>query len=531
MAAIIRIWTCILLVAGLAQAGGPIRLKTRTLDPVEDRNEYRAGPLKSRRPGWSHFLLQFRQPPTAGQIEQIRQRGGLVTSRIPDDAVMVAGPDELDFEGLDLRWAGRLRDVDKLSPELSMAAEMLDMPEAAAYVVEFHPDVDMEEARRLVEEHLLTILDNRDLLPHQLLVEGFYDQIAGLAEWDEVAYVFPASEELRDGVPVVGCPGAVLSEGPVGQYVKVGQGWPSANGNGVELQWILDNSPGSITVDATRSEVVRALNEWARYAKLSFVPGSRDGKRTIEILFARGYHGDPYPFDGPGKVLAHTFYPAPPNPEPIAGDMHLDADESWKIGATVDLYTVVLHELGHALGLGHSDRPGSVMYPYYRMTTGLAADDIAGIQDLYGAREADTAPPSAPSDPPVSDPPPSDPPKTDPPKSDPPLQPPQPPKNDPPPAQPPAKPDTVAPSLTITYPGSSMASTSGSSITLRGAASDNVGVAAVRWTNASGGSGDATGTAFWTAAVPLQKGNNAITVRAYDSAGNSSWRSVTVVRR
>ena len=33
-----------------------------------------------------------------------------------------------------------------------------------------------------------------------------------------------------------------------------------------------------------------------------------------------------------GGVLAHTFYPAAPNPEPIAGDMHLDNDENWNAG-------------------------------------------------------------------------------------------------------------------------------------------------------------------------------------------------------
>ena len=35
-----------------------------------------------------------------------------------------------------------------------------------------------------------------------------------------------------------------------------------------------------------------------------------DASRNLHILFAEGAHGDAYPFDGRGKALAHTFYPA-----------------------------------------------------------------------------------------------------------------------------------------------------------------------------------------------------------------------------
>lgn len=50
------------------------------------------------------------------------------------------------------------------------------------------------------------------------------------------------------------------------------------------------------------------------------------------------------------------------------------------------LLWIVLHEFGHALGLSHSNVPGSVMFPKYgngEEPTRLTADDIACIRDLY----------------------------------------------------------------------------------------------------------------------------------------------------
>jgi hypothetical protein len=72
--------------------------------------------------------------------------------------------------------------------------------------------------------------------------------------------------------------------------------------------------------------------------------------------------------------------------------------------------------------------------------------------------------------------------------------------------------------------------TSQSTITVTGGASDNVGVKTVTWQNTLIGSGTATGTSNWSATVTLYPGTNTLIFRAYDAAGNSSWRSLTVVK-
>jgi hypothetical protein len=87
--------------------------------------------------------------------------------------------------------------------------------------------------------------------------------------------------------------------------------------------------------------------------------------------------------------------------------------------------------------------------------------------------------------------------------------------------------DTTAPTLTAPNPpnnfGSSFATNSGSA-SLSGAASDNLSLASVTWSNNRGGSGTATfGGGSWNATITgLSPGSNVITITAMDSAGNST---------
>ncbi len=485
----------LILVGVCAWGQDPIRLKNRPA--------FRPGVSArtlSRLPGSGHFILQFRAAPGAATRKELSRRGIRVLGSVPEHALLVAARTSADLKGLNVTWAGALLAADKISPLLAES-------DNGAYLVMFHPDVADQRSRELVEGLGLNIIENRDLLPEQLLAAGSLDEIEQLAQADEVAYILPASPDLVAGNPVMGCEGAATEDGVMGPYVTVGSGWPRDVNNSVSLNYFFQSLTEKLAESTVRSEVERAFNEWQKYANVTISPGDRaDAARSITILFARRDHGDGHPFDGPGGVLAHTYYPAPINSEPIAGDMHMDADENWHTGANTDLFSVALHEAGHALGLGHSDRPGAVMYPYYRFSSGLTDDDIAGIRALYGSR--DTPPASPPPAPPTQPPPTA-------------------------PTQPTPTPggDTTPPSVKILSPGSTIISTSLASIHLSGTASDNVGVASVRYATSTGASGPTTGTTIWSVDVPVLVGTTTITIRAYDAAGNSGWRALTVVRR
>jgi hypothetical protein len=50
-----------------------------------------------------------------------------------------------------------------------------------------------------------------------------------------------------------------------------------------------------------------------------------------------------------------------------------------------DVFFIALHEIGHSLGLGHSENGGAVMYPYYWGQTigALPQDDVNAIRYVY----------------------------------------------------------------------------------------------------------------------------------------------------
>jgi hypothetical protein len=473
-----------LLMAPLALTSADLHLKKRVVAVPEGH----VAALRAPGPRWiggrSHFILQFRYPANEPLILELNRRGAFVVGAVPEFGLAVSAPDDFSLAGLPCTWAGRLETEDKISPRLENSVAVRGGGDVW-FLAEFFADVDRQEARKLAEAAGFQVHRNPDLAKNHLLLYGPSARLQSLAQWDEVAYLFPASRELIHGEPVRAYAGALTSGGAASpQFVTASTGWPKNADGKVILSYVFGTLTGNVASSQVTQEILRALNAWTQYAPVQFVPGTDpNASQTVFIKFASGDHGDGLPFDGPA-ILAHTFYPAPPNGESIAGDMHFNTDENWHAGANTDIFSVAVHETGHALGLAHVDDPAAVMYPYYRLGAKIGADDIAGIQAIYGGTSAASSAPVVP---------------------------------------------VATLSLSITSPISNT-TTANASTALAGSTANASGTVHVTWQTDHGASGAATGTAAWSAAsVPLVTGENTITVTATDTS-HQAVQTVAITR-
>jgi matrixin len=208
--------------------------------------------------------------------------------------------------------------------------------------------------------------------------------------------------------------------GAAGAYSLIGTKWPQPGGlnSPITLTYSYQNMfdgglrgpgavPGSdgmyepngppLSNTLIRDSIEEALGVWSEVVPIHFVEvfdnGLAYGASNATYGQIRFRHvdingNDPAPPALP-VAKAQAYYPST---GVLGGDVEFDHGDPWQeIGTQPipDILGATIHELGHSLGLGHSNFDEAAMYWIFNRFSGIGTgqiypDDIAGIHAVYG---------------------------------------------------------------------------------------------------------------------------------------------------
>ena len=218
---------------------------------------------------------------------------------------------------------------------------------------------------------------------------------------DEAEVAEEAIQQTIDSIP-----GAIRADAPgrvSAQFVEASWVWQSGF-----VTWSYTDAGRPASING--GDVYKALSAdaatWnAAGAAVQFglgLPGSAPPSLCGGLAAADGANVFGWVASIGGNILARTCTTPASGPYAVESDIQFDASRNWTFdeeAVSVDFQSVVLHEMGHVLGLGHSLVKTAVMYASY--STGsikrqLQADDLAGLLALYGPATVTPSPTNTP---------------------------------------------------------------------------------------------------------------------------------------
>jgi predicted Zn-dependent protease len=136
-----------------------------------------------------------------------------------------------------------------------------------------------------------------------------------------------------------------------------------------------------------------ALSAWnSKMKNMQFSAGSSSGQKAAYdnknyVFFAASAYGKKM-----GSNVLATAYTWSSGGRALDSDIVFNTKWKWNSyrgnlrSGIQDVRRVMIHELGHTLGLGHSSASGAIMRPIVSNQDKLGTDDINGAQKLYGKK-------------------------------------------------------------------------------------------------------------------------------------------------
>lgn len=151
---------------------------------------------------------------------------------------------------------------------------------------------------------------------------------------------------------------------------------PGGKGTRVDVSFAFAKNwevPG-LSLNRAKTLFSQALQVWSNYAPLNFKEVADPGNgNSVDIRVNDKY------IDGNFGTLAYAYFPK-------GGDITFDSGENWRDNLFLE---TAVHEIGHALGLGHENGTGAIMNSSiknrYSGKAFLLQDDINGIKSIYGS--------------------------------------------------------------------------------------------------------------------------------------------------
>jgi peptidoglycan hydrolase-like protein with peptidoglycan-binding domain len=164
-----------------------------------------------------------------------------------------------------------------------------------------------------------------------------------------------------------GVPDGIVPSDPTNKWDLTNAGvWSHSN-----LTWKVVNTDGDLPIAAVRADADAAFTQWTTSSAYTFTQVTGSSPADILIQFTS--------FDPSLGAVTSTIADG--------GDVTVNSAQAWSDAVPVpsghiDLQSVLLHELGHALGMAHSGFLSAVMYPFFLVQQApkrsRTLDDIVG---------------------------------------------------------------------------------------------------------------------------------------------------------